>query len=325
MTTDRQSGVNLRELSTWRIGGSAASVYFPENFAELTECARKVRESGSGFFLVGLGSNLLFSTEAVDLPLIVTRGMNACELLSESETARSIFAPIADSAESPEHLLYVEAGAPNTRVIQQCIERGLGDLTCLTGVPGSFGGAVAMNAESIVELMHEDLWLAEVSREIGEMNVKPACKHTFDYRYCSVQESILGAVLLRLHPADSEETRRIVKERNEKRARKLPLNWPSAGCVFRNPPRDSAGALLDMAGMKEVKRGDAMYSELHANFIVNVGGATSGDVVELMVLGKRTVWEKFGRSLQPEVKFVGRFDETDLEYLHTNLEENDGS
>lgn len=325
MTTDRQSGVDLRELSTWRIGGSAASVYFPKDLAELSECARIVHESGSEFFLIGLGSNLLFSTEAVDIPLIVTRGMAACGPYSESDTARSVFAPVADAAGSPEHLLYVEAGAPNTRVIQQCIEHGLGDLTCLTGVPGSFGGAVAMNAESVVELMHENLWLAEVNRETGEMSVKPACDHTFEYRYCSVQESILGAVLLRLHPADSEETRRIVKERTEHRARKLPLEWPSAGCVFRNPPRDSAGALLDMACMKEVTRGGAMYSERHANFIVNAGDATSGDVVELMVLGKRTVWEKFGRSLQPEVKFVGRFDEADLEYLHTNLEENDGS
>ena len=325
MTTDRQSGVDLRELSTWRIGGSAASAYFPEDLAELAECARRVRESGSGFFLVGLGSNLLFSTDEVDLPLIFTRGMDACGPYSESDAARSVFAPVADAAGNPEHLLYVEAGAPNTRVIQRCIERGLGDLTCLTGVPGSFGGAVAMNAESVVELMHENLWLAEVNRETGEITVKPATECAFEYRYCSVQESILGAVLLRLHPVDSEETRRIVKERNEKRARKLPLNWPSAGCVFRNPPRDSAGALLDMAGMKEVTRGGAMYSERHANFIVNAGGATSGDVVELMVLGKRTVWEKFGRSLQPEVKFVGRFDEADLEYLHTNLEENDGS
>ncbi len=325
MTTDRQSGVDLRELSTWRIGGSAASVYFPKDFAELSECVRRIREGGTEFFLVGLGSNLLFSTESIDLPLIVTRGMDACGRYDAINAARSVFSSVADAAGNAENLLYVEAGAPNTRVIQRCIELGLGDLTCLTGVPGSFGGAIAMNAESVVEVMYENLWLAEVNRQTGEMSVKPACDHTYKYRYCSVQESILGAVLLRLHPADSEETRRIVKERNEKRARKLPLNWPSAGCVFRNPPRDSAGALLDMAGMKEARRGGAMYSERHANFIVNVGDATSGDVVELMVLGKRTVWEKFGRSLQPEVKFVGRFNEADLEYLHTNLEENDGS
>ena len=205
-----------------------------------------------------------------------------------------------------------------------CI-RDRGDLTCLTGVPGSFGGAVAMNAESVVELMHENMWLAEISRETGEIGVKPAAECTYDYRYCSVQESILGAVLLRLQPADSDKMRRIVEERSEERARKLPLDWPSAGCVFRNPPRDSAGALLDMAGMKELQRGGAMYSPRHANFIVNTGGATSDDVVELMVSGKRTVWEKFGRSLQPEVKFVGRFDEKALEYLHANLEEDDGS
>lgn len=325
MTTERKSGIDLRELSTWRIGGSAASVYFPSDFTELAECALRISESGSEYFLVGLGSNLLFSSELVDVPLVVTRGMDACGAFGESHLARSVFAPVADSAGSPERLLYVEAGAPNTRVIQLCIERGLGDLTCLTGVPGSFGGAVAMNAESVVEVMHENMWLAEANRETGEMSVKPAREHTFDYRYCSVQKSILGAVLLRLHPADSGETRRTVKERNEKRARKLPLNWPSAGCVFRNPPRDSAGALLDMAGMKEAARGGAMYSERHANFIVNVGDATSGDVVELMTLGKRAVWETFGRSLQPEVKFVGRFDEEALEYLHTNLEENDGS
>lgn len=325
MTTDRQSGVDLRELSTWRIGGSAASVYFPTDFIELSECARRAREGGGEFFLVGLGSNLLFSTEAVDIPLIVTRRMAGCGAYSEIDAASSAFASVADAAGSPEHLLYVEAGAPNARVIQQCIELGLGDLTCLTGVPGSFGGAIAMNAESVVELMHENLWLAEVSRETGEISVKPATECSFKYRYCSVQESILGAVLLKLHPADSEEMRRIVKERTEQRARKLPLNWPSAGCVFRNPPRDSAGALLDMAGMKEVRRGGAMYSKLHANFIVNAGGATSGDVVELMVLGKRKVWEKFGRNLQPEVKFVGRFNEADLEYLHTNLEEKNGS
>jgi len=323
LNTERQTEVNLNELCTWRIGGKARLVCFPASLKELSRCIGELSQEHGHYFTVGRGSNILFSSSGVEIPLVVTTRLTAAGFLN-GDTAAQVFAPVVERLPSPDGLLFAEAGVPNARLIELSLERGRGDLTCLTGVPGSFAGAIAMNAQNIMEELAGRLWLATLNRASGACTVREGSDFAYNYRFCQAAETVLGAVLVRLLPADSGAMRAKVKERNEKRARTLPLEWPSAGCVFRNPPGEHAGVLLDRAGMKGQRCGGAAYSEKHANFILNYGEATSEDVVELMVLGKRAVWERFGRCLIPEIKFVGEFDPQKLAYLHADLERGDG-
>jgi UDP-N-acetylmuramate dehydrogenase len=159
----------------------------------------------------------------------------------------------------------------------------------------------------------------------GKVSIQAASELECAYRKCDLAGAYAVAALLFLRRDAPEEVRGRIKQRLDKRSIGQPLEWPSAGCVFRNPPGDYSGALLDRAGMKGLSRGDAVYSDKHANFILNLGNATSGDVLELMVLGKRAVQEAFGRCLVPEIKFIGSFPEETLTYLQQDMESSDGS
>lgn len=322
MATERQSGIPLSEHCTWRIGGSANAAFFPESVAELSECVASLTARSEPFIAIGRGSNILFSTEGVDETLVFTTGLECLGLLDEIPQARELFRSALESADDTGRTIYCEAGVANFRLIAFSLEHALSDVTALTGVPGTFGGAIAMNAESILNVMGKHMWFAEVARSGGQVSVRPATDFSFGYRHSAVQQTVLAAVLLRMQPADAAKMQEFIANRKAARMRNQPLEWPSAGCVFKNPEGDYAGALLDQAGMKGRGIGGAEYSHKHANFIINTGGATSSDVLELMTLGKRTVWDRFRVCLTPEIKFTGRFDSEVLEYIHRDsLEE----
>jgi len=316
VATEPKGGIPLSEHCTWRIGGSADAAFFPETVGELSECVTSLNERSQPFTLIGRASNILFSTEGVDETLIFTTGLESLGLPDEIPQARELFKSVLDSADTTRRAVYCEAGVANSKLIAFSLEHSLGDVTALTGVPGTFGGAIAMNAESVLNVMGEHMWFAEVERSGGGIRIRPALDFTFGYRHSSVQQTVLAAILLHMQPADGAKMREFITNRRAARLRGQPLDWPSAGCVFKNPEGDSAGALLDQAGMKGRSIGGAEYSHKHANFIINTGGAASSDVLELMMLGKRAVWERFRVCLTPEIKFIGRFDLALLEYIH---------
>ncbi len=304
--------VDLRRLSSLKIGGIAESVYFPRSFSELVEVIHNLTESRLHFHLIGRGTNVIFSSERHSTPIVCTLKMRKHEFLNLSGECDCVFDEIISKIHTESNgskLLFAECGALNSELIRLSISAGVGDITNLSGVPGTLGGALAMNAEGIMNIMEGNMWVAEVNYHNGQVIIKESTEYKYEYRYCSVQERIVGAALLRLFPKDSEAMRKQVHTLLSRRKATQPLNMPSPGSAFKNPKSDFAGRLLDVSGLKGVRVGDAAFSEKHANFIVNLGNATSDDVLRLMAHGKRVVWEKFAISLMPEVKFIGKFDE----------------
>lgn len=315
MKTEQRRRLSLEDHCTWRIGCTTENAYFPETVQALVECVTSLNGSSQPFTVIGRGSNILFSSEGIEETLVFTTGLKSLSLFEEHATAQELFSCLATPQDDAAHSVYCEAGVANAGLLAFSLEHSLGDVTALTGVPGTFGGAVAMNAESILNVMGERMWFATVNRAGGETEIRHALDFDFGYRHCAVQQTILAAVLLHMQPADSARMRAFVANRKAARMRSQPLEWPSAGCVFKNPEGDSAGALLDQIGMKGRRIGGAEYSHKHANFIINTGDATSSDVLELMALGKRAVWDRFHVCLTPEIKFIGRFDLELLEYV----------
>jgi len=313
-----ETEVDLRKLSSLKIGGTAVAVYYPKTIDELASLVAQLKENQHEFYVIGKGSNVIFSSERLETPLICTTKLNRCGFADSSSELAGIFkekiSQLGDDKQAYK-LLYAECGALNTKLIRLTLEAGVGDITCLSGVPGTFGGALAMNAEGIMDCMKGNMWIAEVNKESGQVAVKPSDAYSYCYRYSSVQKTIAGSALLRLYPADAEEMRARLREILTKRKKTQPLDLPSPGSAFKNPKGDYAGRLLDLAGMKGFRYGNVAFSEKHANFIVNLGNATSHDALKLMAIGKETVYKKFGIWLVPEVKFIGKFDEELLAFV----------
>jgi UDP-N-acetylmuramate dehydrogenase len=193
------------------------------------------------------------------------------------------------------------AGLLTQRLVYLAAKHGWGELELLAGLPGQLGGAVAMNAQDVgrfirsIRLISFDGTIREFTRQALQ----------FSYRYTTLEPGIVVEAVLefpKVPPADAyERIRRALQYRNSTQEVRL----PSAGCAFKNPPALSAGRLIDQAGMKGARIGDARISLRHANFIVNVGRATCDDVLSLMEHVQRSVQHAFGVALEPEVRLMG--------------------
>jgi UDP-N-acetylmuramate dehydrogenase len=238
---------------------------------------------------LGRGSNVLVPDEGLDAVVFVLAGELA---------AVSIEAPLVRAG----------GGASLMSLALTARNAGLSGTEGLSGIPSSVGGAVRINAGAygieIFDLL-EDVTL--VSRA-GEIRVVPAASLPHGYRWSALCEGddVVAAATLRLRPAGREEIDARLAEVREKRKKALPVK-PNAGSVFKNPPGDHAGRLLEACGLKGLRVGEAEVSERHANVIVNTGGATAADVRELMARMRDEVRDRFGVDLLPEVEDLGRF------------------
>jgi UDP-N-acetylmuramate dehydrogenase len=319
LNTEHQKGVDLRGYCTWRIGGTASEIMFPRSPKDFSDLVGSLRAQRRDFHVLGRGSNVLFSSAGVEEPIIYTARIARCSPLSSLPTAIELFKNAIPESDK-DRVVYVEAGAPIAKLISLAESHGLSGVECLAGIPGSVGGAVAMNAQGFLEALKDDAWLVEVSPIDGAFSVVLASEHTMGYRQCGLMGSYVIAAMLRLKPDTPNAVRARSQEIIERKQQTQPLDKPSAGCVFRNPEGEHAGSLLDGAGMKGKRCGGAVYSDKHANFILNAGGATSDDVIELMIQGKRAVKEVFRRCLFPEIKFIGNFSGESLAYLNLDTE-----
>jgi len=314
-----RTDVDLSTLCTFKLGGTAREVFLPSSLEELARAVTSSHESSGRSLLLGRGSNVVFSSREMVTPLIVTTELNKITFPGSARQAPDWSRPaFKDAGNHP--LVFCECGASIASLIRFTMEKKLGDLTFLAGVPGTVGGALAMNAEGVMDILEGNLWIAELAgKQYDEIRIRPSTDFRYSYRHSSVQDTIAVAALLRLSPKPPEAMQAEIEEITAKRRRTQPHQQPSAGSVFKNPPNDFAGRLLEAAGMKGARVGDAAFSDKHANFIVNLGNATGEDVLELMLQGKKAVWEKFGISLFPEVKFFGEFDPQKLHYLNEEL------
>jgi UDP-N-acetylmuramate dehydrogenase len=277
----------LADLTSFRIGGPADYFVEVESEAELCDAMRTANASGMPVFCLGAGTNLLVSDRGV-------RGM----VVHLGESFRKI--------EITGTSIVAGAAAQFGALVAAAVERGLAGLEFGEGIPGSVGGGLMMNAGAfggeiarVVRLVHG------VTRD-GEVRALTKEEVKFAYRRTELPRGfIITRVDLELEQGDSEALRAKVTELHAKRAARQPRNEPNAGSIFKNPPGNFAGRLLEGAGLKGVRMGGAAFSDRHANFIVNLGGARAEEVRALMEMARKRVCETSGVWLEPEVKLVG--------------------
>ena len=278
-------GASLRPYTSFRIGGPADVLVEPADVEDVRRLARQARAAKVPLFVVG-GTNLLIRDGGV-------RGIVVS--LSNLRAVR----------EEPDCVLYAEGGVGMPTLIGQAIRRGLSGLEWAAGIPGTVGGCVVMNAGTRLGEMKDSVKAVKLVTMQGQVVELPAASIPFQYRSAGLPKGIVVGVWLRLRQGVREEIQKVVRDYLHYRKDTQPLTMHSAGCVFKNPRNDSAGRLLEVAGLKGMRVGDAEVSVKHANFIVNHGQATAADVIELIRTVRRMIKRKTGVRLDLELKIVG--------------------
>lgn len=292
------AGVPLAPFTTFLVGGPAEYLVEARSSEEILQALRLAAAHGVPVTLLGGGSNVLVSDRGVKGLVIRPRG-------GRIETA----AP---------GVVRADAGVTINGLVRWTIARGLAGLEAWAGTPGTVGGAVHGNAHFQGRLLGETIVGVRLATRAGEAFEVPACEMDFGYDRSRLQRT--GEVLLSadfaMTPGSPDELRRVARASLAYRKRTQPLHLPSAGCVFQNPlPSDpvpdgvprSAGALLERAGLKGARQGRARVSPLHANFIVNEGGATASDIRALVERCREAVRARFGVELRDEIVYLGEF------------------
>lgn len=283
---------DMGQYTSFKAGGRAALLVLPENQEEL----RRVLEYLSGeelpFMILGNGSNLLVRDGGYEGAMIKL-GDGFRKIETNQETG----------------LLTAGANVSMSQVARAAIDAGLAGFEPLSGIPGTLGGALFMNAGAYDGEMSFVVREALVmDRNGGDPRIVPKEEMALAYRRSAFQESgdVILQVTLQLSPGDSKEIEEMVMEFTRKRNEKQPMNYPSCGSFFKRPEGYFAGKLITDAGLKGLKLGGAQVSSLHAGFLINTGDATAEDVLLLMKVVQRTVVDRFGVELEPEVRIIGK-------------------
>jgi UDP-N-acetylmuramate dehydrogenase len=278
---------------SWRAGGAAARAFFPVDLDDLANFLGAVRHD-EPLLMVGLGSNLLVRDGGFDGTAIFTHG------------ALNTLRREADGS------FYAEAGVASPKLARFAGKQGCAEAEFLAGIPGTVGGALAMNAGC-----HGGETWRYVERVLmlnrrGERIIREPQEFAVGYRHAglkSATDEVFAGAWFRFPPGDADAARDRIKELLQRRVATQPLALPNAGSVFRNPPGDHAARLIEAAGLKGTQVGGAQVSEKHANFIVNPDGAASASAIEMLIGRVQSeVAEKFGISLVREVRIVGDVD-----------------
>lgn len=270
---------------TWyRLGGPAEYFIRPRTTKELKEVVRRCNENHVPMHVMGRGSNLLVSDEGVRGAVIRLEGeeFGRADLQGEQVTAW--------------------AGADLSKLVLDCVEKGLSGIETLTGIPGSVGGAVRMNAGGHLGDIGSVIEAVTLMDLQGNIFEKKKPELIFDYRSVNIRARFILSAQMKLTAADPERILRTVKESWIYKKNTQPLNTRNCGCVFKNPRDGAAGALIDRAGLKGFQVGGAMVSEKHANFIVARDGCTSRDVMTLIDTVRQKVRERFDVELELELE-----------------------
>ena len=275
---------------TFRIGGPADILVMPRSLDELIAAVAWLYRAGRAFTVLGRGSNVLIADRGVRGVVIKTgRGQ---------EGIRHDGSVVA-----------AECGVSLPQLSRATATRGLAGLEFGAGIPGSVGGAIVMNAGAHGHSISEVVRTVRVLTPDGE-RVWSNEEMRFRYRQSRLQQEpgIVLAAELALRPADARECLQRLDEWLGTRSETQPLGPPSSGCVFRNPPGDHAGRLIDVSGGKGMRVGGATVSDRHANYVLNTQGATAADVLKLIAEVRARVRDRSGIDLEPEIKMIGEFE-----------------
>ncbi len=297
----RVRGEHLRDAplasrTTIRVGGPAELLVRPATPAALAELLRLTRAMGVPLAILGGGANTLVADAGV-------RGV----------VVR--LPPDLVPEEGAGTRLVLGAGQPTSRLWIRGHALGLVGMEFVAGIPGTLGGAVAMNAGTRIGEMKDVVTAVELATPEGVGSV-PARELGFAYRTCRLPPGgVVTRIELALREGDVAESERIMHGDRERRRRTQPLDRPTFGSTFRNPPGDFAGRLIEAVGLKGHRVGNATWSDVHANFVSNLGGATARDVLALLNLARSRVKEAFGIVLEAEVRLLGEFLAEDVRGL----------
>ena len=273
--------------TSWHVGGPAEVFFNPRNREDLAAFL-KTLPGDVPIQWIGLGSNLLIRDGGLKGVVISTHGtLDRFDRLNQNE-------------------VYGEAGVACARIAKQCVKWGLGPAEFFAGIPGTFGGALAMNAGAFGGETWRHVIEVETIDRRGEVHTRPASEFQWSYRQVTPPAEGEWYVAAKLTFERNEATNDAqIRELLERRKAAQPIGEWSCGSVFTNPEGDHAARLIDTAGLKGFRIGDAAVSEKHANFIINHGKATAADLENLIRHVQDTVVKVHGVSLHPEVRIVG--------------------
>lgn len=282
---------SMRDYTSFRTGGNAEIIVFPDSIASLTAILKACRENGIKTHIIGNGSNILVSDNGLS-GAVIKIGSDFSNISLEDETT-----------------VICESGISMSKLCNFALENSLSGLEFAFGIPGTAGGAAFMNAgayggemkDVLTQCMHIDSDLNEgclTGEELG-----------LSYRKSAYSDNgfVITSLKLELKKADKADIKAEMYENLGKRKAKQPLEYPSAGSTFKRPQGYFAGALIEECSLKGYSIGGAQVSEKHAGFVINKGNATSSDIAALIDYVRKTVYENKGVMLEPEVRFLGEF------------------
>jgi len=280
----------MAKYTTFRIGGPADIYLEPLDKADALALIKYLRHEKISFFPMGNGSNLLISDAGIRGAVVnLEAGFNYVH-------------------DGPDEVITAGAGIKLAKFVDFCIGKGKQGAEMLAGIPGTLGGAIIMNAGAYGGEISDYMLSVELIR--GERLVKIAKEEGgFTYRNSKLQGDLILEASFRFPEGVTDAMKTKRRETMLKRNSSQPVQWPNAGSIFKNPKGDYAARLIQEAGLKGRTVGAAEISDLHANFIINRGGATSADVMALIGIAHDEVKEKFGVDLELEIKLVG-FEES---------------
>lgn len=278
----------MKKHTSFKIGGPVDILVIPDNVDEIIQSVKLCRDQQLDFKIIGNGSNLLVKDKGI----------------------RGIIIKIADNLKKiavKEDKMIVEAGALLSTVSKFALRNSLSGFEFAGGIPGTIGGAVTMNAGAYGGEMKDVVERVKCVNQSGDVIYLTNEQMNFSYRNSTVEQEnlIVLEVELRLQSEPYEQIKSKMHELNQKRITKQPLNLPSGGSTFKRPVGYYAAKLIEDAGLKGKKHGNAQVSEKHAGFIVNLGQASCEDVLGLVEIVMSTVHDKFGIELETEVKIIG--------------------
>jgi UDP-N-acetylmuramate dehydrogenase len=279
--------VPMKRFTSMKIGGPVDALLFPRNVGELKKVVRYARKKSIPVMILGKGTNVIVRDKGLRGWVInLMQGLK--KIRAEGEVVEA------------------EAGVPLQRLVQFSVQKGLTGFEPFYGIPGTVGGGLAMNAGAWGSELKDILLSITLMKENGDIVERPRSRLRFSYRGLVLPSKwIILKGEFQLKKGKKKEMVERIKSYSEQRRKKQPLDYPSAGSVFKNPAGGRAGRWIEEAGLKGYQVGQAMVSERHANFIINLGNATATDVIHLMEWVEKRVFEEKGVSLEREVKVVG--------------------
>ncbi|MDY6854346.1 MAG: UDP-N-acetylmuramate dehydrogenase [Thermodesulfobacteriota bacterium] len=283
----------LKEYTSLKVGGSADLIVFPDDREDLIKIIRCLDEEQTPYFILGSGTNLLIGDRGVrEVIISLSTGFNRLELIEGNK--------------SP--LIFAEAGVSLVSLVRFSVDHSLSGLEFACGIPGTVGGGIVMNAGGRLGAFEDVTQSITILNHKGKLITKTRQELAFLYRKLHLAPgSIVLSAIFQLNKGDQPNIKNRIRKEINRRKETLPLEFPNAGSIFKNPEGKKAGKLIDQAGLKGTQIGGARVSDMHANIIVNNGNATASDILRLIEEIKTRVYQKTGVMLEPEIKIVGEY------------------